>query len=90
MFSLVFLTDFVPAGAVDAKMSANQFRNIVVQGAGVSLFVSDSKLGEQVENFLRLYLELSRQLVNADFLHITETANLLGQRTLRAHYSCPA
>src|SRR5581483_8800110 len=86
----LFVTDFMPARAIGAKVSANQFRNVVIQRAGVRLLVRDSKLREQVENLLRLHLELSRQLVNADFLHITETANLTGRHTLHVHYPRPA
>jgi len=39
----------------------------------VGLLVADPQFGEQLEDSLRLHLQLSCQLVNADFLHKRET-----------------
>jgi hypothetical protein len=47
----------------------NQFRNRSVDGAGVCLFLSDTELGEHLEDDMRWNLELPRQLVDADFTH---------------------
>jgi hypothetical protein len=59
----------VRASADHAEVSANQIRRVFVQRAGVGLLLGHAQLGEQVENALRLYLELSRQLINPDFAH---------------------
>jgi hypothetical protein len=40
----------------------------------MGLLVADPQFGEQLENALRLNLQLSCQLVNADLLHKRETA----------------
>jgi hypothetical protein len=57
------------AVADHAEVSANQVRCVLVQRAGVRFLLGHAQLGEQVENALRLDLELSRQLINPDFAH---------------------
>src|SRR6266851_1497194 len=47
----------------------NQFRNRFVDGAGVCLLLSDTELGEHLEDDMRWDLELPRQLVDANFTH---------------------
>jgi hypothetical protein len=59
----------VRAGADHAEVSANQVRRVFVQRTGVGLLFGHAQLGEQFENALRLDLELSRQLIDADFAH---------------------
>jgi hypothetical protein len=68
-FMVPLLVEGVRSGAVHAEVSANQVRRVLVQRAGVGLLFCHAQFREQVENALRLDLELSRQLINADFAH---------------------
>jgi hypothetical protein len=43
--------------------------NVFVDGAGVRLLFRDAKLGQQVEDLVRLDLQLPRQLINSDLSH---------------------
>jgi hypothetical protein len=56
-------------GAEDAEVAANELGVIFVERARVGFLFRYAQLGEQFENALRLDLELSRQLINADFAH---------------------
>jgi hypothetical protein len=66
---VALVVEGVRAGADHAEMSANQVRRVLVQRTGVGLLFGHAQLGEQLENALRLDLELSRQLIDADFAH---------------------
>jgi hypothetical protein len=66
---VAFVVERVRTRAHHTEVFANQFRRVLVQRAGVGLLFGNPQLGEQVENALRLYLELSRQLVNPNFAH---------------------
>jgi hypothetical protein len=44
-------------------------RHIFVNRAGVGLFLGNSQLREQLQNFVSLYFQLPRQLVNANLSH---------------------
>ena len=68
-FVVALVVEGVGPGAYYAEVSANQVRLVFFQRTGVGLLFGDAHLGEQVEYALRLYLELSRQLINPDFAH---------------------
>jgi hypothetical protein len=56
--------------AIHPEVLPDEFGNVVVQRAGMGFLLGHSQLREQVENSLRLYLKLPRQLVDAGFSHI--------------------
>ena len=47
-------------------------RDVLVDRARVRLFLLDAKLGQHIEDYVRLYLELPSQLIDSDFAHIEE------------------
>ena len=52
-----------------AEVLAHFFRGFGINGARMALFLRDPDARQQVENRLALDLELSRQIVDADFIH---------------------
>jgi hypothetical protein len=56
--------------AIAASQAAAHFeRDIVIERTRVSLLLSDTELRQEVQDHVRLDLQLARQLVNADFTH---------------------
>ena len=68
-FVIPVVVERIRPGAYHAEVSANQVRLVFFQRTGVGLLLGDAHFGEQFEYALRLYLELSRQLINPDFAH---------------------
>ena len=55
---------------IEAKLPANFQRNVIVNRAGMRLLFVDAQFGEQFQDFVRLYFELTGQLVDSNFTHI--------------------
>ena len=55
--------------AASAQPAAHLRRNVIVERARVRLLVHDAQLGQQLEDHVRLNLQLASQLVDADFAH---------------------
>jgi hypothetical protein len=66
---IALVVEGIRAGADHSEMSANQVRVVLLQRTGVCFLLGHAQHGEQIENALRLYLELSRQLIDPDFAH---------------------
>jgi hypothetical protein len=63
-----------------AETAAKLQRNLVVERAGVGLLVRDSELWQQLKEDVRLYFELARQLIDANFTHRGRpSTNFFGQ-----------
>jgi hypothetical protein len=56
-------------GNVVPVQAAKPYGGVLVDGAGVRLLFGDAYFGEPFEDFVRLYFQLPRQLVNANLLH---------------------
>jgi hypothetical protein len=63
------VVECIGPGAGFAEVLPNQVRLVLLERTGVGLLFSHPDHWEQVEYALRLYLELSRQLIDADFAH---------------------
>jgi hypothetical protein len=77
-FHFRFLRSFrrLPLAETAAKLQ----RNLVVERAGVRLLVRDPELRQQIEEDVRLYFELARQLIDANFTHRGRpSTNFFGQ-----------
>jgi len=69
-FMIPLMIECRRTGAIHPEVLPDEIGNVVVQRAGMGFLLGHSQLGEQVENPLRLYLKLPRQLVDAGFSHI--------------------
>jgi len=56
-------------GVLMPVVPAQLVHHVVVQRAGVRLFIRDAQFGELVEYFVSLNFQLPRQLVNSDLSH---------------------
>jgi hypothetical protein len=56
-------------GHIEPVQPAQLDGDVLVDGAGVRLLLGHSQLGEPIENFVSLDLQLTRQLVDANLLH---------------------
>ena len=70
-----FVIERIGARTDYAKMLADQVGRVFVQRTGVGFLLGHAHFGEQIENALRLNLELSRQLINPDFAHSWQLQN---------------
>jgi hypothetical protein len=50
-------------------MAPDQIRDVIVNRAGMRFLLRDAELRQQFEDFMRRNLQLSGQLVYADFAH---------------------
>jgi len=69
-FMIPLMIERVRTSAIHPEMFPDELGDIVVQRAGMGFLLGHSQFGEHVENSLRLYLKLPRQLVDAGFSHI--------------------
>jgi hypothetical protein len=72
MFGIFFVERRMDV-ALDARAGealAKHYGHVFIDGTGVGLLLRDPQLGEQVQDRARFYLELPRQFVDPDFLHI--------------------
>jgi hypothetical protein len=58
-------------GCLPAALNApaDQFRDGLINGAGVGLLLGDAESRQHIDNLVRRDLELPGQLVDADFTH---------------------
>jgi hypothetical protein len=54
----------------EAQPAAELERDVVVEGAGVSLLVRDSEFRQQIDDHVRFDLEFAGQLVDSNLTHI--------------------
>jgi len=57
-------------GIATLDAQADEFRNGLVDGTGVRFLLSDTEFRQHLKNDVRGHLELSGQLINADFTHM--------------------
>jgi hypothetical protein len=57
--------------AASLKVPAHLLRLIILDGAGVRLLLGDADRFERIEDGVALDLELSCQIINADFAHLS-------------------
>jgi len=69
-FVIPLVIECVRTSAIHPEVFPDEIGDVIVQRAGMGFFLGHSQFGEQVENPLRLYLELPRQLIDAGFSHI--------------------
>ena len=69
-FMIPLMIECVRTGAIHSEVLPDQIGYVIVQRTGMGFLLGHSQLGEQVENPLRFYLELPRQLVDAGFSHM--------------------
>jgi len=69
--------------AASATQAAAHFRgNVIVERARMRLLVHDTQLGQQLEDHVRLDLQLASELIDADFAHTMRP----GRRYCRAGF----
>jgi len=69
-FMIPLMVVCLRTGAIHPEVLPDEIGNVIVQRAGMGFLLGHSQLGEQVENSLRFYLKLPRQLIDAGFSHI--------------------
>lgn len=75
--------------AVGEKLVLQFLSDILVNRAGVRLFLFNAEFGQQLENPVRLDLELACQLVDTNFLHMLQYCSNLAPNLLRPHWFSP-
>jgi hypothetical protein len=67
--------------SVAGEMAPHQLLDALINRAGMCLFLGYAERGQQLKDFVRGNLQLSRQLVDADLAHIWKIAVPSQRRT---------
>jgi hypothetical protein len=62
-------TSAATGAATAGQAAANLQRHVVIKRTGMGFLVADAELGQEVQDHVRLNLQLPRQFVNANFTH---------------------